>query len=77
MSEPRALTGQERIEARHVLQETMERARQLRDAMDPRHGVLGATDRAFATDIEHIVGPLIRLEQKILRASDPGRGTTT
>lgn len=76
MSERRLVTDEERIETRHVLQETLERVRQLRDAMDPRHGMLGLTDLQLATGIEQIVGPLIRLEQKMLRVSRntvPGR----
>lgn len=40
----RKLTDEERIEARHWLQQLSEQARMVRDAMDPRHGVLNITD---------------------------------
>lgn len=35
----RPLTKQERIEARHLLQELSENARSVRNAMDPLHGM--------------------------------------
>jgi hypothetical protein len=35
----RPLTAQERIEARHLLQELSEQAKGVRDAMDPVHGM--------------------------------------
>lgn len=45
---PRKLTAQERIEARHWLQELSEHARSVRNAMDPVHGMLTITDNAWA-----------------------------
>ena len=43
----RQLTGEERIEARHLLQALGELSRSVRDAMDPQHGVLGLTGDAW------------------------------
>jgi hypothetical protein len=63
----RALTAMERIAMRHVLQVAAERCRVLRDAMDPQHGVASVKVWALATDIERIVGPLIRAEQQAMR----------
>lgn len=57
----RQMTDQERIEARHRLQEAIEHARVLRDAMDPQHGVPWVRVVHFAVDIERIVGPLLSL----------------
>ena len=48
MDTPRRLTPEERIEARHWLQQLAEQARQVRDAMDPQHGILAITDTAWA-----------------------------
>lgn len=45
--EPRKLTRQERIEARHWLQELSEQARPVRNAMDPVSGVVNVTDVAW------------------------------
>ena len=44
----RKLTGQERIEARHWLQQLSEQARSVRNAMDPSHGHLAVTDEVWA-----------------------------
>ena len=49
---PRLLRDDERIQARHLLQVLAERARALRNAMEPRTGVLRVTDESWAREWE-------------------------
>lgn len=62
----RKLTDQERIEARHLLQELSENAKNVRDAMDPLHGVLGLTDEAWLVQWAGLIRQLEYFTGKIL-----------
>ena len=71
------LTSQERIEARHWLQQLAEQARQVRDAMDPVHGMASVTDEAWAgqwaalrKDLDDFTGRVQRGERAA--AAGPG-----
>lgn len=69
----RRMTDEERIEARHWLQVLSERARSVRDAMDPRHGILAVTDGAWAGQWETLRHDLDVFTDRVRRgASSPG-----
>lgn len=58
MGTPRRLTPEERIEARHWLQQLAEAARVVRDAMDPQHGLPAVTDEQWAAQWSAMRKPL-------------------
>jgi hypothetical protein len=64
------MTALDRVEARHLLQELMENARQARDAMDPQHGMPVVTPVQFSAQLDSLFAPLAALEAKVCRNAD-------
>lgn len=56
------LTRAERILARHILQELMERIRLLRNAVEPETGMLAVSRERFAAEIDEITRQLGNLK---------------
>lgn len=63
--EDRKLTRQERIEARHLLQELSENARSVRNAMDPVNGVMTVRVSQWSAQYESLVAQLKYFTDKI------------
>jgi hypothetical protein len=61
----REMTLQERIEVRHILQELAESVQTFRNAMDPLHGLSNAPVNAFVDNVDNILGPLLRLKERV------------
>lgn len=67
----RKLTDEERIEARHWLQQLSEQARMVRDAMDPRHGVLNITDDVWIDQWVSLKSELEKFTDRVHRNVSP------
>lgn len=61
----RPLTTDERIEARHLLQVLAERARSVRNAMEPETGVLAITDEAWFAEWEQATRDLDAFTERV------------
>jgi hypothetical protein len=62
----RLLTAQERIEARHLLQELSETAKTVRNAMDPQHGMLAIHVSQWETQYHSLIGELEFFTRKMV-----------
>lgn len=72
----RNLTRQERIEARHLLQELMENARTARNALDPVSGMLAVSDEAWQEQWQSLKLALEKFSGKVMPVPEvcPGSG---
>lgn len=57
------LTRQERILARHILQEIAEQVRLLRNAVEPETGMLAVSRESFTANLKEIIGRLENLKK--------------
>ena len=69
MDDGENLTRQERIRARHVLQEVAEYCRSLQDALDPNHGVPWAHRDNFELDVDNLITKLAALKGPVITTS--------
>lgn len=70
----RQLTRQERIEARHLLQELSEQARSVRNALDPVSGVLNITEHVWDEQWHALKRHLDSYTQRVLAGESSAGG---
>lgn len=60
-----ALTIDQRIEARHLLQSAMETCRSVRNAMEPQTGVMRITVESLERQINQVIAPLEQFAERV------------